>query len=173
MSEKRVGLTRSHLSCGPGLAAVRRNGAWMRWICDARFGRAGQANGRVAGEEDTANAGMARILTLWVCLFEAGRKINSLRITLQAGCDLQLSGSVRQRQKPPVQPIAVVTSARGPSGIVGCINGAIQPPPSRQIGSPTAPIVDCEPSLPDAHDSRYAGYTNSPKGGSIRCRVSF
>src|SRR4051812_18327050 len=35
------------------------------------------------------------------CLFENGRKINSLHTTLQAGCDLQLNGSVRQRQNLP------------------------------------------------------------------------
>jgi hypothetical protein len=71
--------------------------------------------------------------------FENGRKINSLHTTLQASCDFQLSGSVRQRQEPPLQPIAAVTSARGSSGIVQCINGAIQLPTSRQIGSHAAP----------------------------------
>ena len=49
------------------------------------------------------------------------------------------------------------TSARGSSGIVGYINGAIQLPPSRQIGLLTAPVFDRELSLPDAHDSRCGG----------------
>jgi hypothetical protein len=130
VNEKRVGLTRSHLSPWPERSARRSQRT------------------RATRQRRYNECGYGMDLEYWALYFWRHLKYRADPAPLQVGCDFWLSGSVRQRRDPSVADDLRSNFYAWLSGIVGCSWCPIQS--GRHDFDP-------EVLLLNAHDSRCAG----------------